>query len=64
MDNEAAEVLQWLPRRYDGRDELSNAYVFIDNSGRLNILPCTGGWLGLLPTDFDCLQGDVAPFSD
>lgn len=39
---------------------IPNAYVHIDDFGRIGIFPVAGGWIGSKIGNF---QGDLAPFS-
>jgi hypothetical protein len=61
-DDETKRILEALPTEpfNGGFGKPPNAYVYIDDSGRLNIL-LDGGytWLG---TQIENVEGDQAPF--
>lgn len=68
-DKEADEILSKLPRSgSDGFEAgkypraTTNAWIYIDAAGRLNILPVSGGWLGINERDLAYLHGDFDPF--
>ena len=67
MKNELDEILEDIKRCHglkEGLGKGNDAVVFIDDSGRLNILIDRVGWLGLDEKDLSHLHADVAPFSD
>ena len=60
-------IIESLPKR--GNDfypqaEAPNAWVYIDDTGRLSILLKEGGWLGIKSDNFASIEADLAPFSD
>lgn len=67
MNPELKEILEVLPREtleYGCCKGEPNAWVFVDNFGRLSILLKDGGWLGVEPEDFEHhLVADMAPFA-
>ena len=64
-DREADAILNDLPRHLnaDGYPKFDpNAWVYIDGSGRLCILPLNGGWLGIKEDNLVYVDGDFSPF--
>jgi hypothetical protein len=65
IDEERDEIIAALPRKATGFcPTTTNAFVYIDTTGRLCILPKDGGWLGIEQKNFQHLLGDIAPFCD
>jgi hypothetical protein len=67
-DPEADAILAGLPRHFDQESGYPktepNAWVYIDASGRLCILPTDGGWLGIDEKNLGYVHGDCTPFTD
>lgn len=57
MVDDLEEVLNEIPRVEKGA---LNARVWLDASGRLNILPEGGGWIGIEEETLNYVQADIA----
>jgi hypothetical protein len=60
-NDETQRILDQLPREplTGGFGKPPNAYVYIDDAGRLGILLDSGPWLG---AKLEHIKGDAAPF--
>jgi hypothetical protein len=57
-DREADEILAKLPRGEENPKIAPNAVVYVDATGRLNILLVGGGWLGINENNLGYVNGD------
>lgn len=64
VDKEAENILEYLPRMTPNRYPKSepNAWIFIDASGKLCILPRDGGYLTIDDEDLNVLDANLAPW--